>query len=63
MEAISPSSIKIILSKFLTVSITVADETTAELSMLCGFDDDLAAQATAVSNRLRGFLTQIHPHL
>lgn len=43
--------------------ITVADETTAELSMLCGFDDDLAAQATAVSNRLRGFLTQIHPHL
>ncbi|GGH58388.1 hypothetical protein GCM10007359_04520 [Rothia aerolata] len=44
-------------------SITVADETTAELSMLCGFDDDLAANATAVSNRLRGFLTQIHPHL
>lgn len=44
-------------------AITVADETTAELSMLCGFDDDLAAQATAVSNRLRGFLTQIHPHL
>lgn len=43
--------------------ITVADETTSELSMLCGFDDDLAAQATAVSNRLRGFLTQIHPHL
>ncbi len=44
-------------------AITVADETTAELSMLCGFDDDLAAQATAVSNRLRGFLAQIHPHL
>lgn len=44
-------------------SITVADETIAELSMLCGFDDDLAANATAVSNRLRGFLTQIHPHL
>lgn len=43
--------------------ITVAEETTAELSMLCGFDDDLATQATAVSNRLRGFLTQIHPHL
>lgn len=43
--------------------VTVADETTAELSMLCGFDDDLAANATAVSNRLRGFLTQIHPHL
>lgn len=43
--------------------ITVAEETRAELSMLCGFDDDLATQATAVSNRLRGFLTQIHPHL
>lgn len=43
--------------------ITVADETTAELSMLCGFDDDLATQTTAVSNRLHGFLTQIHPHL
>ena len=43
--------------------ITVAEETTAELSMLCGFDDDLATQTTAVSNRLRGFLTQIHPHL
>lgn len=44
-------------------SITANEETTAELSMLCGFDDDLATQATAVSNRLRGFLTQIHPHL
>lgn len=44
-------------------TITIAEETTAELSMLCGFDDDLAANATAVSNRLRGFLTQIHPHL
>ena len=31
--------------------------------MLCGFDDDLAAQMTQVSNRLRGFLTQIHPSL
>lgn len=38
-------------------------KTIAELSMLCGFDDDLAANATAVSNRLRGFLTQVHPHL
>lgn len=44
-------------------SITVAEKTTAELSMLCGFDDDLATNATAVSNRVRGFLTQIHPHL
>lgn len=43
--------------------ITVAEENIAELSMLCGFDDDLAAQITQVRNRLRGFLTQIHPAL
>lgn len=40
------------------------DETQiAELAVLAGFDDDLAAQVTAVSNRLRGMLTQIHPAL
>jgi len=33
------------------------------LGMLCGFDDDLAKQATATSNRIRGLLTQIHPAL
>lgn len=44
-------------------SIKVADEQVAELSMLCGFDDDLAAQITQVSNRVRGLLTQIHPTL
>ncbi len=44
-------------------SIAVADEQVAELSMLCGFDDDLAKQATAASNRIRGLLTQIHPAL
>ena len=44
-------------------SIAVADEQTAELSMLCGFDDDLAKQSTAASNRIRGLLTQIHPAL
>lgn len=44
-------------------SIKVADEQIAELSMLCGFDDDLAAQITQVSNRARGLLTQIHPTL
>ncbi|WP_026821018.1 IS110 family transposase, partial [Arthrobacter castelli] len=44
-------------------SIKVADEQSAELSMLCGFDDDLAKQATAASNRIRGLLTQIHPAL
>jgi transposase len=31
--------------------------------MLCGFDDDLAKQATATSNRIRGLLTQVHPAL
>lgn len=40
-------------------SIVLADEQAAELSMLCGFDDDLAKQATATSNRIRGLLTPI----
>lgn len=31
--------------------------------MRCGFDDDLAGQVTATSNRIRGLLTQIHPAL
>lgn len=44
-------------------SIELADEQIAELSMLCGFDDDLRGQITATSNRLRGLLTQIHPAL
>tara|TARA_B100000408_G_scaffold137609_1_gene129495 strand:+ start:117 stop:1088 length:972 start_codon:yes stop_codon:yes gene_type:complete len=44
-------------------SIQVADEQVAELTMLCGFDDDLAGQITQVSNRIRGLLTQIHPAL
>ena len=44
-------------------SIDVDDEQIAELSMLCGFDDDLRSQITATSNRLRGLLTQIHPSL
>lgn len=43
--------------------ITVTEENTAELSMLCGFDDDLTAQITQTRNRMRGFLTQIHPSL
>jgi len=44
-------------------SIELADEKVAELTMLCGFDDDLRGQITATSNRLRGLLTQIHPAL
>lgn len=43
--------------------ITIAEEQIAELSMLCGFDDDLAMQLTQVRNRLRGLLTQIQPSL
>lgn len=41
-------------------SLRLADE---QLAMLCGFDDDLAAQVTQTSNRIRGLLTQIHPAL
>jgi transposase len=44
-------------------SIQIDDEEVAELSMLCGFDDDLAGQITQTSNRIRGLLTQIHPAL
>ncbi|MFE1199547.1 IS110 family transposase [Streptomyces olivaceoviridis] len=44
-------------------SIDLDDETIAELQMLVGFDDDLAAEVTRLSNRLRGLFTQIHPHL
>lgn len=39
------------------------DETTAELEMIVGFDDDLAGGATRVENRLHGLLTQIPPSL
>lgn len=44
-------------------SLKLADEQVAELTMLCGFDDDLVAQMNQTSNRLRGLLTQIHPAL
>lgn len=44
-------------------SVQLADAQLAELSMLCGFDDDLAKQVTATSNRIRGLLGQIHPAL
>ncbi|MGY0058600.1 IS110 family RNA-guided transposase [Streptomyces sp. LZ34] len=44
-------------------SIELTDETIAELEMVAGFDDDLAGEATRISNRLRGLLTQIHPSL
>ncbi|AHA68042.1 Transposase [Shigella dysenteriae 1617] len=38
-------------------TLKLADEQIAELSMLCGFNDDLAAQTTQASNRIRGLLT------
>ncbi len=44
-------------------SVDLDDETIAELHMIVGFDDDLAAEATRLSSRLRGLFTQIHPHL
>jgi transposase len=44
-------------------SLKPADNEVAALTMLCGFDDDLASQITQTSNRIRGLLTQIHPAL
>ncbi|WP_312181934.1 transposase [Arthrobacter sp.] len=39
------------------------DETLTELGVFCGFDDDVAGQITATSNRIPGLLAQIHPSL
>jgi hypothetical protein len=39
------------------------DETLAELTVLAGYDDDLAAQATRLTNRPRDALLHIHPAL
>ncbi|MFJ5157387.1 IS110 family transposase [Streptomyces sp. NPDC088353] len=44
-------------------SLELAEEITAELTMLVGFDQDLAGEATRTSNRIRGLLTQFHPSL
>ena len=44
-------------------SLKLADNQVAELTMLCGFDEDLAGQITQTSNRIRGLPTQIHPAL
>ena len=44
-------------------SLELADEITAELTMLVGFDQDLAGEANRTSNRIRGLLTQFHPSL
>lgn len=44
-------------------TLELTDEITAELTVLVGFDQDLAAEATRTSNRIRGLLTQFHPSL
>jgi hypothetical protein len=44
-------------------SLELADEITAELTMLIGFDQDLAGEANRTSNRIRGLLTHFHPSL
>jgi transposase len=43
--------------------VDVGDDALAELDVLVGYDDDLAAEATRISNRIRGLLTGIHPAL
>lgn len=44
-------------------SISVADQDGATLTMLTGFDLDLARQVNQTANRIRGLYTQIHPAL
>jgi hypothetical protein len=39
------------------------DELLAELTVLAGYDDDLAAQSTQLTNRLRDALLHVHPAL
>ena len=39
------------------------DDALAELDVLVGYDDDLASEATRLSNRIRGLLTGLHPAL
>jgi transposase len=41
--------------------VDVGDEALAELEVLVGFDDDLAGEATRLTNRIRGLLTQVKP--
>ncbi|CAL9644983.1 hypothetical protein SUDANB178_06416 [Streptomyces sp. enrichment culture] len=44
-------------------SLEPTDEITAELTVLVGFNPDLATGATRTSNRIRGLLTKSHPRL
>ncbi len=41
----------------------VTDDTLAELRVLSGYDDDLAADVVRVTNRLRDTLTAVNPQL
>jgi transposase len=43
--------------------VDVGEAALAELDVLVGFDDDLAAEATRLVNRIRGLLGGIHPAL
>jgi hypothetical protein len=43
--------------------VSTDDETLAELTVLAGYDDDLAAQSTRLTNRLRDALLHVHPAL
>ncbi len=43
--------------------VDAGEENLAELKVLVGFDEDLAAEATRLSNRIRGLFTQVHPAL
>ena len=44
-------------------AINASDEDAAALSMLTGFNLDLARQVNQSANRIRGLYTQIHPTL
>ena len=44
-------------------AVSTSDEDAAALSMLTGFDLDLARQVNQSANRIRGLYTQIHPAL
>ncbi|MEV5427670.1 IS110 family transposase [Streptomyces cellulosae] len=44
-------------------TLDLTDEVTAELTMLVGFDQDLASEANRTSNRIRGLFTQFHPSI
>lgn len=44
-------------------TIEVPEVQVAELTMLCGLDDNLTKQPTTTSNRIRGLFAQIHPAL